>query len=208
MRLYKQLDLFEAAAAWRERLRSPAHAAAMTEHCPPEKRGRDGALEAKARELLHSLGASAIADRVEVHWSSRLRTAAGRADYRRMLITLNPRLVAHGEEEIDRTFRHELAHLLAHRRAGRRRIQPHGSEWRKACADLGIAGEARCHSLPFPVRQRVRPFLYRCPACQREFPRVRRIRRGLACLACCRRHNRGRYDERFRLRLVTITATF
>jgi ribosomal protein L37AE/L43A len=54
------------------------------------------------------------------------------------------------------------------------------------------------------VRRRARPFLYRCPSCGRDFPRVRRIRRGLACLACCRRHNRGRYDKRFQLRLVPL----
>jgi hypothetical protein len=32
---------------------------------------------------------------------------------------------------------------------------------------------------------------------------VRRIRRAIACLACCRAHNGGEFDPRFRLRLVT-----
>ncbi|MEP6810763.1 MAG: SprT-like domain-containing protein, partial [Chthoniobacterales bacterium] len=127
---------------------------------------------------------------------------AGRADSRRNLISLNPLLRAHGAAEIDRTLRHELAHILAHFRSGRRRINPHGHEWRRACSDLGIADEQRCHTLPFPVRKQRRPFLYRCPACHREFPRVRRIRRALACLPCCRQHNGGRYGEAFRLRLV------
>jgi hypothetical protein len=31
---------------------------------------------------------------------------------------------------------------------------------------------------------------------------VRRLRRAVACLACCRRHNHGRFDPRFRLKLV------
>ena len=205
MLLYKQLDLFADARtqSGREAIGcSKFEAANLTVPPTPNRSGRDPALEAQARALLQSLGAGAVADRVEVHWSNRLRSAAGRADYRSMLITLNPRLAAHGADEIDRTFRHELAHLLAHARGGRRRLQPHGAEWRKACTDLGISGEARCHSLPFPVQRRRRPFLYRCPACAREFPRVRRIRRGLACLACCRRHNHGRYDKRFQLRLV------
>jgi predicted SprT family Zn-dependent metalloprotease len=131
-----------------------------------------------------------------------MRSAAGRADFRRNLVSLNPHLRAHGEAEVDRTLRHELAHLLAHARAGRRRISPHGPEWRQACSDLGIAGESRCHTLPFPTQTRARRFLYRCPSCKTEIPRVRRIRRSVACLACCRRHNRGQYDEQFRLRLV------
>ncbi|MFL6529081.1 MAG: SprT-like domain-containing protein [Chthoniobacterales bacterium] len=169
----------------------------------PSKRGRDETLETRARDILRSLGASAIASEVHVAWSGRLRSTAGRADYRRKLISLNPRLCEHGAPEIERTFLHELAHLLAHFRAGRRRIPPHGAQWRKACCDLGIAGEARCHALPFPVRRRQRPYLYRCPKCSREFPRVQQIRRGLACLACCRRFNHGRYDKRFQLKLVS-----
>src|SRR5947209_11425410 len=99
----------------------------------PAKRGRDETLQARARDLLCSLGAGAIASDVQVAWSGRLRSTAGRADYRRKLITLNPRLCEHGEQEIERTFLHELAHLLAQSRVGRRRIPPHGAHWRKAC---------------------------------------------------------------------------
>ena len=77
-------------------------------------------------------------------------------DYSAQLISLNPRLCEHGADEIDRTLRHELAHLLAQFRAGRRRILPHGAEWREACRDLGIADEKRCHTLPFCVTNRAR----------------------------------------------------
>ncbi|HEV3394003.1 MAG TPA: SprT-like domain-containing protein, partial [Chthoniobacterales bacterium] len=105
-------------------------------------------------------------------------------------------------DEIERTLRHELAHLLAQWRAGRRRIAPHGSEWRQACRDLGIADEARCHNLPFVTKAYSRRYIYRCPNCKEEFPRVRRIRRAIACLACCRKHNGGDFDPRFRLRLT------
>ena len=67
------------------------------------------------------------------------------------LISLNPRLFEH-PSEIDRTLRHELAHILAQFRVGRRKISPHGDEWQQACIDLGIADEKRCHNLPFPAR--------------------------------------------------------
>jgi predicted SprT family Zn-dependent metalloprotease len=161
----------------------------------------DADLEAKARELLHSLGAVRIAGELRVEWNSRLKTAAGRADYRKKLISLNPRLFEH-PTEIDRTLRHELAHILVQFRAGRRRILPHGNEWRQACIDLGIADEKRCHNLPFPVRTYAARFVYRCPNCLQEFPRVRRLRRAVACLACCRKHSSGEFDPRFRLRLL------
>jgi SprT protein len=164
-------------------------------------RRRDLDLETKARELLRAHDANRIATQLRVEWNSRLKTAAGRADYRQKLISLNPRLSEH-PAEIDRTLRHELAHLLAQFRAGRRRILPHGEEWREACRDLGIKGERRCHNLPFPVRRYGARFVYRCPNCRQEFPRVRRVRRAVACLACCRAHNGGEFDARFRLRLV------
>src|SRR5919197_3537336 len=156
-------------------------------------------LETKARELLHSLGTARLARELRVEWNPRLQTAAGRADYREKLISLNPRLREHGEEELDRTLRHALAHLLAQFRAGRRRIAPHGAEWREACRNLGIADEVRCHNLPFAARTFPRRFIYHCPNCNAEFPRVRRARRAVACLDCCHKYNGGEIDPRFRL---------
>ena len=169
---------------------------------PTKAPGRDPALESIARALLLEHGATALAAQVRVEWSVRLRTAAGRAEHGAARILLNRRLGPHGEAEIDRTLRHELAHLLAQHRAGRRRIAPHGTEWRRACVDLGIGGEERCHNLPFPLRRQRRRYLYACPHCQRDFPRTRPLRRTSACLACCRAFNRGRYHRRFKLRLV------
>jgi SprT protein len=164
---------------------------------------RSSHLQLQARELLRSLGADRIADDLRVEWNPRLKTAAGRADFHEKLISLNPRLVDH-PSEIDRTLRHELAHILAQFRAGRRRIPPHGAGWRKACVDLGIANEKRCHNLPFPARSYAPRFVYHCPNCRQEFPRVRRVRRAVACLACCRKHNGGEFDPRFRLRLLSF----
>jgi predicted SprT family Zn-dependent metalloprotease len=171
-----------------------------------QRAGRDVDLELKTREILDGLGLAGLARLVCVEWNSRLQTAAGRADFREKLISLNPRLCDYAESEIDRTLRHELAHLLAQFRAGRRRISPHGPEWRDACCDLGIGDEVRCHNLPFPISERARRFIYKCPNCAREFPRVRRIRRAVACLLCCRAHNGGEFDARFRLQLVTAAS--
>jgi SprT protein len=165
--------------------------------------GRDHALEEKSRNLLRRFGAGKLAREIRVEWNPRMRSAAGRADYRERLISLNPLLHDHGIEEIDHTLRHELAHLLAQFRAGRRRIAPHGPEWREACGDLGIADEARCHNLPFATKAYPVRFVYCCPNCRQEFPRVRQIRRAIACLACCRKHNGGDFDPQFRLKLCS-----
>ena len=185
-----QLDFFTRLLA---RVTTPRPVAKTT---PP--RGDDATLAERCRELLRGLGCDDLAARVRVRWNSRMRSTAGTAFPQKALITLNPRLHQFGSDETDRTLRHELAHLLAHHRAGRRRIAPHGPEWRRACADLGIADEARCHALPLPRRQMAARHLYRCPQCRIELHRVRPLRPRSACLACCRAHNGGRYDERFR----------
>ena len=161
-------------------------------------------LEKLARELLRSSGSVALAGRVKVRWNPRMRSTAGMASATKALVTLNPRLVEFGWEEIDRTLRHELAHLLAQERAGRRRIAPHGREWQRACEALGLADEKRCHDLPLPRRNLPPRHHYRCPSCTVVIGRVRPLRRKSACLACCRRHNRGRYDERFRFEKIAL----
>jgi SprT protein len=168
-----------------------------------QQSGRDSILQTKAREILIDAGAPRLARCVRVEWNPRLRSCAGHADFRQKLVSLNPRLSEYGAAEIDRTLRHELAHLLAQFRSGRRRIPPHGQEWRDACHDLAVGDEKRCHNLPLPTREHRRRFLYKCPGCQRDFPRVRRIKRAMACLTCCQRHNGGEFDVRFRLKLCS-----
>lgn len=155
-------------------------------------------LLAESRALLVSAGAPSLADRVAVRWNARMKSTAGMAYWTKSLVTLNPRLAQFGAAEIDRTLRHELAHLLAQERVGKRRIPPHGAEWKKACRDLGLHDEKRTHDLPLPRRTAVRRYLYKCPACGSELARVKPLRKAAACIKCCRAHAGGRYDERFK----------
>lgn len=198
MRLLRQLEFVLVEQALRLPTSKPASDALALQF-----KGRDPDLEQQVCDLLRSLDAHRIAHELRVEWNSLLKTSAGRADYRHKLISLNPRLFEH-PAEIDRTLRHELAHLLAQFRAGRRRVLPHGEEWQQACRDLGIADEKRCHNLPFPARRYTPRFIYRCPNCRQKFPRVRRVRQAVACLACCRAHNGGEFDARFRLKLMKL----
>jgi predicted SprT family Zn-dependent metalloprotease len=131
-----------------------------------------------------------------------MRTTAGTACYRTKQIVLNPKLVEISAGEVQRTLRHEIAHLVAKFRAGRRRIAAHGPEWQEACADLGIPDEKRCHELPFKARRLTRRHFYQCPECTTVMARVRPVKSRVACIKCCRRHNGGKYHDRFRFREI------
>jgi len=165
--------------------------------------GPDAELTRIAALYCRGLGLPKLADCVAVDWNRRMRSAAGRAFFRKGIIELNPKLQGlppgQREEEIRRTFLHELAHLVSHARARGKRIEPHGPEWRQACADLGIPDEDRCHQLGFESRRLTRRYAYACGHCDAVVERVRRLTRPVACYACCRAHSGGRFDPRFRL---------
>ena len=171
---------------------------------PGKRRGhryRDADLEELARGFVGSI-APELSEKISVGWNSRMRTTAGVAIAVRCEIWLNPALKTISEKEVTQTLLHELAHLVAQHRHGRRRLSPHGVEWRQACRDLGIPDEKRTHQLPFEGRRMRRGYLLRCPACGESHDRVRPPRRQVACLACCRRHHGGRYHESFRLEIL------
>lgn len=162
----------------------------------PDRFREDEALQARARDWLAGMGLHDGAKAVRVAWNPRLRSTAGYAKWPEWLVELNPRL-REFEGQTEQTLKHELAHLIAYARAGRRRIEPHGAEWRRACADLGIPGERASHTMPLPRHRQRRKFTYVCPGCGTTTERVRKFRRHTACLACCQKHNRGGYDPRF-----------
>jgi predicted SprT family Zn-dependent metalloprotease len=176
--------------------------AAVAQPCeaPASHRGADCNLPllARARAHLTELGLDRLARAVEIRWNPRMRSTAGRATWPDALVELNPALHKVGEGEILRTLLHELAHLVAYERAGRRRIRPHGAEWQQACVDLGIPGESASHRLNLPSRSMRKKWLYVCPRCQARVERVKRMARYSACWPCCRQFSAGKYDGRFR----------
>ena len=170
---------------------------------PRHRKGNaDPVLTAEAQRLLRAIGQSRLADQIQVVWYARLRSTAGLAAYREHTVYLNPKLLSFAPVEPDHTLRHELAHLVAHARAGRRRIDPHGAEWRQACIDLGIPNERATHNLPLPQSRRARPYVYSCLSCGGIVHRTKPFRHYCACRACCRKFNSGRYDDRFRYQRV------
>ena len=157
------------------------------------------AMTSWCRETARELHLPDLAKKVTVSWNPRMRTTAGRAWWPARSIELNSALQTLPTLEIWRTLKHELAHLIAYERCGRRRIDPHGPEWKLACADLGIPGETTCHSLPLKGREISRNYSYACPACLTVIHRVRPMRRPVACYPCCKKFNHGTYHDRFRL---------
>jgi SprT protein len=166
---------------------------------PSKSLHEDAGLTAWCVEASKTLGLGELARKVKVSWNGRMQTTAGRAWWPDRSIELNPKLKNCEPEELWRTLKHELAHLVAYERCARRRIEPHGREWQVACADLGIPGELSCHNLPFKRRQLKRNHVYICSNCFLVVRRVRPIKRAVACYDCCRKFNAGTYHDRFRL---------
>lgn len=180
--------------------RSAAHSSLEhTSSAQAESSGDSRDLTLFGKAALARLGLNALGEKLSVSWNSRMRSTAGLAYPNSSQIVLNPKLAGFGWAEVERTLLHELAHLVAHHRCGRRRISPHGPEWRKACTDLGLKNEARCHDLPLPRHKMTRRYIYQCPACAVKVERVRLFRRPAACLKCCKTHSGGHYDKRFNL---------
>ena len=159
--------------------------------------GRDDTLTEAVRQWLLAIGAAPLAERTFVIWNARLKTTAGTACPRSACIELNPLLRPFGPAQVRRTLKHEAAHLIAHWRAGRRRIQTHGGEWRQACADLGIPHEPAFHELPLPRKRMPRKLAYRCRHCGFTVQRVRPFAPYTACYKCCQKLNAGKYHADF-----------
>src|SRR5207253_7054943 len=84
LRLFKQLEFLVVGRA----LRLPVQIGQAN-----NKKASDAlALQFQVRALLRSLGAHTLAREIRVEWNPRLKTCAGRADYRGKLISLNPLL--------------------------------------------------------------------------------------------------------------------
>ena len=165
----------------------------------PSSDHSDAAMTAWCQEQATQFELPELARKIGVSWNPRMRTTAGRAWWPARQIELNPKLKDISEQEVWRTLKHEFAHLIAYERSGRKKIRPHGVEWRTACSDLGIGGESAYHHLPFEGRKMKRKHAYACPSCLVVTERVKPFNRAVACHPCCKKFNSGQYHDRFRL---------
>lgn len=147
----------------------------------------------------------------EMKWSRRLTRAAGTILCEKRLITLSvPLLVdpfrepgaafeicgvmcSDYESALREILKHEMIHMWLY-------VQklPHGHTpaFRAKARAIGQPRTRHNIALPPPTSG----WIYRCAVCASELHRRRRFSRPVACASCCKTHNRGKYDERFKLR--------
>lgn len=105
-------------------------------------------------------------------------------------VRINARLLAdHPREMIDVTVPHEIAHVAIHRcyDSGRRRVRPHGPEWKALMAAFGVSDET-CHNMPAAPVRRLRQFPYVCGCTERVWlTSIRHRRAQNGTIYCCRR---------------------
>ncbi|MET0028235.1 MAG: SprT-like domain-containing protein [Candidatus Thiodiazotropha sp.] len=95
----------------------------------------------------------------------------------RCVIRYNAALLSrYGQEFMDETVPHEVAHIVARRRFGQR-IRPHGREWKQVMAFFQ-APARRCHSFDTTqtTRRRMRYYDYRCACRDHRISAVRHNR--------------------------------
>lgn len=149
-----------------------------------------------------------------ITWTRRLTRAAGNIEVRKKTIKLSIPLLIEAFEDnslfapefiicgvacdgpqsaLREILKHEMIHLWLHERG---LPSGHTGEFR---AKARAIGQPRTrHSIPLPPPRR--GWLYTCAVCGHEFARRRRYGRAVACGPCCKVHNRGAFDARFKLR--------
>ncbi len=121
---------------------------------------------------------------VSMEYSNRM-TAAGSYTPQRKLIKIGRKYHELFPGEIKDTLKHEMIHV---------RHFIHDAAFKKEAERLGASLRAKGH----PQLQRPPRYLYLCPGCGREYPRQKRLRMA-SCGSCS---DRGRFDPRFKLKLV------
>jgi predicted SprT family Zn-dependent metalloprotease len=98
--------------------------------------------------------------------------------------------------DFEDTIRHEIAHAIHAEYSGR---SNHGKTWKAIARQVG-ADDTRCHEgfLEKPKGK----YTVVCDKCGYTNEKYRKPRVTRACGVCCNKHNNGRFDEKYKLRLV------
>ena len=130
-------------------------------------------------------------------WNRRFRSLGGRIECRKRLIELSSaHFEACGVAALGIVLIHEQIHLALFER---RRPFGHTALFKQKSHAVGLPSIH--HEMPLPQRMiKPRKFhVYEC-RCGIVIRSRRRFRLARACGACCKKHNRGRFDSRFTLR--------
>lgn len=142
-------------------------------------------------------------DPPELRWNSRFRASAGKffpgnkkhSEIIRPVIEIAKYLLQ--EKNSEKLIRDTMAHEMIHYWLWvRRRPYGHTQEFELKMKQMGTC---RYNSVP---KLRVFRYLYRCPACTRDFPTRKKMRLA-ACAKCCKKFSKGKFDSRFQLYLYS-----
>jgi predicted SprT family Zn-dependent metalloprotease len=132
----------------------------------------------------------------EIRWNPRLKTSAGRFIPDEETCVIEIAAYLREEKNAEALIRDTLGHEMIHYWLFVRN-QPYGHtpEFHEKMRELGVS---RYNPVP-----KHRPFkhLYECRTCGQRI-HVRKKLRLAACAACCNRHAEGRFDHRYRLKLM------
>ena len=132
----------------------------------------------------------------EIRWNSRFKTSAGRFSPhpKKAIIEIAEYLLEENDalEMIRDTVGHELIHYFLWIQG---KPYGHTAEFKKIMIDLGVS---RYNTVP-----KHRPFkhCYSCPSCEQKIFVRKKLRRA-ACAACCNQFAQGKYQFRYKLKLL------
>ena len=130
------------------------------------------------------------------------KNSFGRCFYNKK-ITLSLPLCEVNLDKVDTRIRntvlHEMAHAFSHHIYGRNG-QGHGVHWKDIARQIGCDAK-RCFdgnsvNVPKPKYALV------CDNCNKETYRYKKTTRSYACGKCCNEHSNGKFNEKYKLRLV------
>ena len=111
----------------------------------------------------------------------------------RKLVTLND------ESQVLDTILHEIAHAMDFNNRG---TTDHSVNWREIAISIGCNGD-RCYTSE-EVVQPPSKYTTKCNTCGKEGESMQKPRRSSkACGKCCKEHNYGKYDARYKLEYIT-----
>ena len=128
----------------------------------------------------------------------------GCCSYNRRMITLSLPLCSENldkiETRIQNTILHEIAHALCVSVYGITYGRGHGANWQSIAKQIGCDGK-RCYD-GSTVNKPKSKYTLICDNCGSESSRHRMVYSNYACSKCCNEHNRGKYTEKFKMRVI------
>jgi len=84
---------------------------------------------------------------IEVEIADRFKQKAGQYRHSERKVRISHHLIDNHPGEVIDTVKHELGHAVAMHRYGKRRVKPHGKEWKSIMEEMEVDKPKACHDL-------------------------------------------------------------